>query len=221
VKLGLLLGCFSLLLTSGLLVGNYYLRADDRVIDALDRAVQERFADVNDGRFGITRVTHPSPEAPRRFEPNSAEERRLIRDLRAAGRDVVLIVVGHTARTIRPLGNAATQRYAQRYYADTGPAFRTELMPIALRRAAPRVKPPTEEELGAQVTAAFAAFRSTSTYKFRSGEWSITARPIRASRAQCLSCHLAPATEPALKIGDPLGIALYALTPSASPGRAH
>jgi hypothetical protein len=69
--------------------------------------------------------------------------------------------------------------------------------------------------------AAMTAFAAKDEFEFSQGGWQFIARPVRASDQSCLNCHLQDSTriigyqkpdekEKRLKMGDPLGVILYA-----------
>jgi hypothetical protein len=88
---------------------------------------------------------------------------------------------------------------------------------------------PTAASLWDETRRALRSFESGSErYGFESGEWDVEARPVRASAESCLKCHTArvkftvvtsqtgeksvksEALEETLKVGDPLGVLVYA-----------
>src|SRR5262249_52776181 len=78
-----------------------------------------------------------------------------------------------------------------------GPAFIT-----------PARQQPEQHVLLSEGRQTLAAFEKGETHETRIPGWRVMTRPIRASKENCVQCHSA-ATGEALKIGDPLGAAIY------------
>jgi mono/diheme cytochrome c family protein len=121
-----------------------------------------------------------------------------------------------------------TREEAQRIYAGKPRLFRdgkirtvdyrpslSTLIPITqpVAVASLQFTPPTPPgvpgypELRSGIDESIAALKTSAAHAFRTGEWAVLARPIRAS-GKCVSCHQGPDGRPA-RPGDTLGLALY------------
>ena len=66
---------------------------------------------------------------------------------------------------------------------------------------------PAPVDLIAESRMAFRTLGEKRPARLRIADWKFTARAVRAATSQCLSCHRGR------KIGDPLGVVLYAYQP--------
>jgi hypothetical protein len=73
---------------------------------------------------------------------------------------------------------------------------------------------PDYPQLRSGIDESVAALKTSSAHTFRTGEWAVLARPIRAN-GKCVSCHQGPDGRRA-RPGDTLGLALY-LVKAAPP----
>ena len=181
------------------------------LVNALDRCVQQRFATVEDDRFGTSREVSLTFHEPLKGQKGaSPAELAALGSLRAARWDAVFLLVARDTRSVPPA--LASAPGAPLHPARTPPA----LPKLVLTGTVPRVPLPEDAELRPRAEAALAAFATRSSYEFRTGAWHVVARPIRASGRQCLSCHRQDASGRPIRVGDPLATALYAFT-RASP----
>jgi hypothetical protein len=176
---------------------------------------QEKFQTVDYRRFGVSRIARAQPSHPgfRNFAAGTGAERAMVAETRDAGWDAVLYVAGRQALkaalpTTAALGSVDApadralppgMRYGQRVLSDaailTGTPTHTAL--------------PAQGELLSQAVRAFAAFERGPSYHFIAGRWSVTARPVRAEKAECVNCHQRMDGDPSLRAGDVLGVAMY------------
>lgn len=186
-------------------------------LDALDRAVQKRFHNVIG--FGMARIA-----SERRFEPTTEEEKEAVAALKRAGYSVGLYLVGRGILADVPV----EQRVAVNRFgggpgrAISGPIYVSPSSMKSLPGAVP---------LWDETRRALESFASGGErHEFDAGAWRVEARPVRASADSCIECHRRHApfeikTMPAaggeavaaeapkeadLKVGDPLGVLLYA-----------
>jgi hypothetical protein len=186
-------------------------------LDALDREVQKRFHNVIG--FGMARIG-----MQRKFAPETEEEKASVRELNREGYKVGLYLAGRAILDDVPEEN----RRAKLYFGASmaGQAFSG---PIFLSSAGKK-EVPTAAALWDETRRALQSFASgAERYGFKSGEWDVEARPVRASKESCLKCHVArehfavvvvnekgeKSVEPErkedpLKLGDPLGVLVYA-----------
>jgi hypothetical protein len=179
-----------------------------RLIDGLDALVQARFLDT-DLRFGMSRIAEPGDfhQTLRRFRPENAQEVAAVAGLERAGLAVALYLSGRSLLSQDVSAPASSVRWPRR--AMAGPVLVTPTQASAARD--PDLPEPTS--LSAHARHAFDVFTRTDRLSFERDEWRFEARPIRASRAECLECHRAvkfgPAPRAPLRIGDTLGVVLY------------
>jgi hypothetical protein len=186
-------------------------------LDALDRAVQKRFHNVIG--FGMARIA-----SERRFEPETEEEKEAVRALKREGYTVGLYLAGRGVLAETPVEKrVASNRFGGwPGRAIAGPIFVSSSAPKNLPGAVP---------LWDETRRALESFASGGErHEFTAGVWRVEARPVRASAESCIECHRrhagfeikpvpaaggahAPAEPPKeaeLKVGDPLGVLLYA-----------
>lgn len=173
---------------------------DRGLVNTLDRVVQERF-EMIESNFGferMLRVDQPYHREFRHFVPADDAEKRAVADVGEQGWDAILIV---GSRIVSP---AHPRRFLS--------------VPLVLSAEKPHAPlPDRQKALPAKAGAAFAAFaKGKPAYEFEADAWHMVARPIRASRKECLSCHKKDADGKRLKVGDPLGVAIYGFSPAAS-----
>jgi hypothetical protein len=212
-----LLFCFALAFgflptTSGAL-GNPILIQENidsaDLISTLDDCIQKRFLDVDLG-FGFRRLTR-SGDTPHRFKAENAKELSVVGYLSKVKLDVILYLGGRNMLEPRTEASDINHNAGKLI---KGPVFITD----SDRRV---TGSPTTLELMEHGQKAMRVFQKSDTYNFAIREWKIIARPVRASDASCLKCHYSdeinifPETKVGqesrrLKIGDPLGVVLYA-----------
>lgn len=188
------------------IIGQEHLESSAELISELDDCIQQRFLDV-DQAFGFRRLTRVG-ETPHRFKPENAKELSVVRYLTGANLNVVLYLAG---RNIVQQGT------------DTREINRSVMKgPIFITDNDKRVTgSPTPLELLEHGQKAMRVFQKSDAYDFAIRDWRIIARPVRASSSSCLKCHhsseinIFSQTEPEqesnrLKIGDALGVLLYA-----------
>jgi hypothetical protein len=196
------------------------------VIDPLDKCIQERFKKI-DGRFGLARIRTPSTlHEDSYFKPETTEEGQLIQDLECDGWQVAFYLAGR-----RVLGPDHIK------IGDHTIGIRTIDGPISFTaphhhdsdKLTEMLKLPKHQQLKDHVKSAMVEFDKTDRYDFAIGKWMFAARPIRAQE-NCLKCHISSGMaleywrtvnpnhtrdkapgEPPLKVGDPLGAAIYAI----------
>jgi hypothetical protein len=186
-------------------------------LDALDREVQKRFHNVIG--FGMARIG-----TQRKFAPETEEEKGAVRELKREGYHVGLYLAGRAILNDVPEQNRRAKLdfgSSSAGQAFSGPIF---LLSSDMKGM------PTAASLWDETRRAMQAFASGSErYGFKSGEWDVEARPVRASEESCLKCHVAhvefavvvvnekgeKSVEPERmedppKLGDPLGVLVYA-----------
>ncbi|MFL6285547.1 MAG: hypothetical protein ACJ74Q_20605 [Pyrinomonadaceae bacterium] len=186
-------------------------------LDALDREVQKRFHEVIG--FGMARIA-----TQRRFAPETEEEKGAVRELNREGYKVGLYLAG------RAILDDVPEQY-RRAKLDFGSSSAGQAFsgPIFLSSADMK-ELPTAASLWDETRRALQSFATgAERYGFKSGEWDVETRPVRASEESCLKCHTARAhfavvvvnekgeksveperKEDPPKLGDPLGVLVYA-----------
>ena len=190
--------------------------ADCRLLTLLDESVQQRFKDIDKG-FGYRRIIKPG-DTPHRFKPENPRELSAVAELRTARMEVFLYVAGRSVLAKAP---PDTDPKAYSRMRIKGPGAITPTDDYNDTNYLPR-----PEQLLDEARAAMLAFHMTGdTYKFAVGKWKFWARPVLASEQSCIDCHSARLTHGflpslgggvqeisslSLRIGDPLGMVLYA-----------
>jgi hypothetical protein len=196
------------------------------VIAPLDKCIQERFKKI-DGRFGLARIRTPTTlHEDSYFKPETTEERELIQDLECNGWQVAFYLAGR-----RVLGPDHVK------IGDHTIGIRTIDGPISFTaphhhdsdKLTEMLRLPKRQQLKDHLKSAMVEFDKTDRYDFAIGKWMFAARPIRAQE-NCLKCHNSSGKvleywrtvnpnhtsdnvpgEPPLKVGDALGVAVYAI----------
>jgi hypothetical protein len=167
--------------------------------------------------FGMARIA-----TERRFAPETKEERAAVRELKRAGYEVGLYLAGRAILDDAP----EEWRRAKTHFGNdlAGQAFSG---PIFVGPGVKRL--PTAASLWDGTRRALESFEAgAQRHEFVAGRWQVEARPVRASQESCLRCHGTDYRrvygvtqagvsfhkfEPkgnALKLGDPLGVLVYA-----------
>ena len=166
--------------------------ADDPIA-ALNRAIQDRFKDV-DKTFGLRRIV-VLDDTPHRFQPEKVSELAAVRELDEASLRVAFYMAGRRVLDREP-DLTTKQPFALNRRVLFGPVAVTD--PAALTGL------PDAVDLITESRNAFRALERRDRYDFEMTDWTFTARAVRATAAECLTCHKDR------KIGEPLGVVLYA-----------
>ena len=158
------------------------------LVAGLDRMIQIRFRtitedDIRDNKLGVSRFATIVPGHGLVFRPDDSEEYRAVRRLQFTGWSTSLYVVG-----------------------KRGP--RTTLKgPIKDRPEAPaiEVKDDTIKQLALRAMADRAPVQGELVEPF------LEARPVLASRKQCITCHRG------MKVGEPIAAVVYTFTRNIAP----
>lgn len=168
----------------------------DDPIAALNRSIQDRFKDV-DETFGLRRIVVLG-DTPHRFRPENVTELAAVSELEDAGLRVAMYVAGR--RVLQREPDLTTK----------GPFElnrRVIFGPIAVTAPEPAAALPAAVDLIDESRLAFRTLLQRERHDFEVADWKFTARAVRATSAQCLTCHRGQT------IGDPLGVVLYAYQP--------
>ena len=178
-------------------------------IDPLDRCVQRRLHEHTG--FGMSRLADDLIQL-HRFVAESPEEESVLAEFRGSEMAVGLYL---GARELLAAGPSATG--GER---DIG-------RPIVVAGGISPEDLPRPHDLREVGRAALAASGGDGSASGSLGRWSVSARVVRADRQSCLECHTPAGAaafpnrgkdgERRLKIGDALGVAIYAY--ARSPGR--
>lgn len=165
----------------------------DDPIAALNRIIQERFAEV-DSTFGLRRIVVIG-DTPHRFQPERVSEFDAVRELNEARLRVALYMAGRRVLDVEPDLTTKVPFALNR---------RVVFGPIAVTDASALPPLPEAVELIDESRTAFRVLERRERYDFELGDVTFTARAVRASSAACLTCHQDR------KIGEPLGVVSYA-----------
>lgn len=166
--------------------------ADDPIA-SLNRSVQDRFKDV-DKTFGLRRIVVIG-DTPHQFRPESVAEFSAVKELKDSGYRVALYLAGRRVLDREPDLSTKEPTQINR---------RVIFGPVAVTDPDILSALPDAVDLIDESRTAFHLLAKRDRHDFEMGVWTFTARAVRATSAQCLSCHRGQA------IGDPLGVVLYA-----------
>ena len=184
------------LLAAGLVaasVTTISLSANDDPLDALNRAIQERFAGV-DKFFGMRRIVVIG-DTPHQFRPETVSEEAVVQDLRDANLKVALYMAGRRVLEREP--NLLSEKAG-------GVDRRVIFGPVAITAVDQLHELPHSVDLIDEARRAFQELQRRDRYDFRMSNVKFSARAVRLSSDECLACHEGN------KRGDPLGVVLYA-----------
>jgi hypothetical protein len=197
----------------------------ETVIDALDECMQKRFNKF-DMRLGLSRiVTIKLPFD--HFVAETPSERETISELEKGGWQVAFYLVGrrilgtrldtlpgipisaHDSRDINgPIAITPSTIFDERDH-GTGQIVANSSVISNWRKTLKQLDLPELTEIWDDARKAMLVFEKRDQYDFSYRKWSIAARPIRAKEA-CLKCHTGEAPLAPPKVGDALGVAMYA-----------
>ena len=185
-------------LVSAIVVSADTSRPELRAIAELNDTIQLRFMTI-DKFFGFTRMAKPDSTPPHQFLPENVRETEAVRTLENAKMDVVLYLAGRRVLKARTPENE--------WFRPKGP------LRIA-NASGQSISPPPGIDLWEDSREALLAFSANTSYEFptRNG-WNMIARPVRAAGEQCLKCHTP------LRVGDPIGVVIYAYRGGAESAR--
>jgi hypothetical protein len=168
------------------------VHADDPIA-ALNRSIQERFREI-DKLFGLRRIVVIG-DTPHQFKPENAAELAAVQGLKDAGFRVALYVAGRRVLDREP-DLTTKEPFALNRRVIFGPVVVTD------RDYAQRL--PQAVDLIEESRIAFRTLVKSDRYDFRLADRDFSARAIRATSLECLSCHRGR------QLGEPLGVLLYA-----------
>ncbi|HKQ89864.1 MAG TPA: hypothetical protein VJZ77_04210 [Blastocatellia bacterium] len=197
----------------------------ETVIDALNECIQKRFSKF-DMRLGLTRiVTIKLPFD--HFVAETQSEREAISELEKGGWQVAFYLVGrrilgtkldtlpgmhisvHDNRVINgPVAITPSTIFDKRDH-GTGQILATSSVGSNWRKTLEQLDLPELTEIWDDARKAMLEFEKRDQYDFSFRKWNIAARPIRAKEA-CLKCHTDESPLAPPKVGDALGVAMYA-----------
>lgn len=169
--------------------------ADDPIA-SLNRSIQERFKDV-DKYFGLRRIVVIG-DTPHQFRPESVVELSAVQELKDARMRVALYLAGRSVLNQEPDLTTKEPTVINR---------RVIFGPVSVTDRGSEVGLPAAFDLIEESRMAFRTLIKSERYDFVVADWKFTARAVRATTTQCLSCHRGRS------MGDPLGVVLYAHQP--------
>ena len=193
--------------------------SESHIIDALDDCIQQRFKDI-DQSFGFRRIIRAG-DTPHRFKPENAKELASLQALNSRKKDVALYLTSRSVYGDKPDDKEWNQGASETPIRSGRGYSRKIIKGPVLISAKEKDDLPLPSELWEQSRNAILAFATKDSFEFSHGNWKFTARPVRASEQSCLKCHVSDSTRitahnetgeklKVLKIGDPLGVILYA-----------
>ena len=169
-----------------------FVAADDPIA-SLNRSIQERFKDV-DKNFGLRRIVVIG-DTPHQFRPESVSESSAVQELKDARLHVAFYLAGRRVLDREPHLTTKEPTLLDR---------RVIFGPIAVTDPELASELPDAISLIDESRAAFHTLAKRERHDFDREGWKFTARAVRATGEQCLTCHRGRT------IGDPLGVVLYA-----------
>jgi hypothetical protein len=193
---------------------------DPALVETLDRTFQSRFETIDGKLFGVERAAQtPAHAKTRRFLPKTASDKRLTGQLRDAGWDLVFFVAGRDALYSAEKFNKDpkwVEKLEAKVVAGGGiDPWDGISEPVYFGKESEWARD-LDPQLGMKLPAAFTAFAAKKrSYDFATNDRTVVARPIPASKRQCLSCHTGRDGKKRLKLGDTLGVAFYVFRPTS------
>ena len=169
------------------------IHAGDDPLDRLNRAIQQRFTGI-DKFFGMRRLTVIG-DTPHQFRPETVSEEAVVQDLRDANLKVAIYMAGRRVLEREPNLSPGKSGAVDR---------RVIFGPIAVTAVEQMQTLPHSVDLIDQARIAFQELQRRDRYDFTVSNEKFSARAVRLSSDECLSCHKGN------KRGDPLGVVMYA-----------
>lgn len=198
-----------------------------RLIQEFDDCLQQRFKEI-DKSFGFRRIIRPG-DTPHRFKSENAKELAAVGKLKVEELTVALYLTSRSVLGEKPNEKEWAQGQTEHSQKDkflTPPQYerlisRRLIKGPVIISGDDKGNLPLPIELWDQSRNAMNVFEGNDSYQFSQGGWQFVARPVRASEQSCLGCHLQDTTrlmahdvkdgmERRLRLGDPLGVLLYA-----------
>ena len=198
----------------------------DCALSAFNDSIQERFK-VVDRNFGYRRIIRPNDSA-HNFKPDKAKELKDVADLKAEHLTVALYLTSRGVLTDPPKGPQSDDKNIDPFSLQENAITRVIKGPAVITGKDEQFSDlPKPIELWEQSAKALKSFDHNENYDFKMNGWQFSARPVRASQESCLQCHNPYYAGPApmvvdiktgkeaakkdgLKLGDTLGVVLYA-----------
>lgn len=162
----------------------------DEIVE-LHEAIKARFLDTRD--FGMRRILPRQVHGIREFSPENVTELSIINKLQKKGYNVAFFLAGRNILS-------DTFPADSRRFSVQGPAFMTPSRQGEF---------PASGTLLADSRRALVAFETGEGYTIQKTGWTVAMRPLRATGEACVRCHKLSNNNPNLKVGDPMGVALY------------
>lgn len=188
--------CAIVVLSVGVTAAAVERYADDPIA-VLNRIIQERFTEV-DNTFGLRRIVVIG-DTPHRFQPETVSELDAVQQLADANLRVAMYMAGRRVLDVEPDLTTKVPFALNR---------RVIFGPIAVTAAAALPPLPDAVDLIDESRTAFRVLARRDRHDFDRAGVKFTARAVRASSKACLTCHKDR------KIGEPLGVVLYACADS-------
>ena len=166
---------------------------EDDPLDALNRTIQARFAGI-DKLFGLRRIVVLG-DTPHQFRPETVSEEAVVQELRDAKLEVALYMAGRRVLEREPNLKTDTPGVVNR---------RVIFGPIAVTAFERIGELPHSVDLIDEARTAFRELQHRDRYNFAMQDWKFSARAVRVTSSDCLTCHTGR------KPGDPLGVVAYA-----------
>ena len=157
----------------------------------LHECIKLRFLDTRS--FGMRRILPQQFHGIHDFRAENPVEQHVLDKLRQRGYDVALYMAGLKILEASPVLNG-------RRYSVQGPAFMTPWRQDEF---------PEPKTLLDDSRRALIDFETAAGYEIQKPGWKVAMRPMLATTERCVGCHKSGDTNSALKIGNPIGVAMY------------
>lgn len=180
--------------------------AEEDPIGPLDRRVQER---MHSGEmFGMRRII-TQDEHLARFAVESPEDEAVVAQLREDGWKVGIYIASRRVLAPEPERQATPRVVSQSPQKPSSEEFWDISSPINVTARGTEIDLPKPKRLREIAVRALTEADRHDSVTGSIARWRLDARVVRADREKCLGCH-SGSVGPALKLGDALGVAIYA-----------
>jgi hypothetical protein len=179
-----------------------------QVAEALDAYVQPRFEILRDRSFGAFRIVYRKHAGLVQLKVDTPEEKALIADVNAAGRDYAIYLL-HCAATPgpyhRPYKYTEQPRLELLYFNREAIVDARDYLDRQEEKRVANANRLDQEGVAKKAVAALPKLRRGEEVRVSHGDWDVLMRPTRATKPACVSCHTDA------QVGTTLGVMVYAV----------
>jgi hypothetical protein len=174
-----------------------------QVAEALDSYVQPRFEILRDKNFGAIRIVYRKHAGIVQLKVDSPEEKALIANVNAAGRDYAISLLHCAPKPNR--GNSEVTPKLELLYFNQQPLIRDTTFSFGGAKEVAEKNHLDLNSLQEKAVDALPELMADKKKKVTGSSWEILMRPVLASKPACVSCHTNA------KLGSTLGVMVYAV----------